>query len=182
MALRRRLQSLRRLRKRQHGGRHRYIDQPGDREYSNWTDASGASVCAKCGSRWIGQRKPFGTSSSGGYCALTLAGRRYGIAEGECFGSGELSWLARSYPDCGGWLSALVAVSSLFGGTRPRAFWEIGATGHPEDQSRRSRHRSNRWSAKEPLRWYCDGCSHGITKIPGRDRTQRSVASYLAAN
>src|SRR4029077_12201010 len=32
------------------------------------------------------------------------------------------------------------------------------------------------------LHWYCDGCRHGIAKIPDRDRTQRSVASYLAAN
>ena len=60
--------------------------------------------------------------------------------------------------------------------------WEIGASSHPEDQSRRSRYSSNRWSAKEPFRWYCDGCSHGITKIPDRDRTQRSVASHLAAS
>ena len=50
------------------------------------------------------------------------------------------------------------------------------------DQSRQSRYRSNRRSAKECLRWYCNGCSHGIAKIPDRDRTQRSVASYLAAN
>jgi len=73
------------------------------------------------------------TSSSRGDCALTFAGRRHGIAEGECVGRGELSWSARPYPDCGGWISALVAVPSLSGGSRTCAVWEIRAAGHPQD-------------------------------------------------